>query len=284
MALAFNRRVIASVVDVHGQGKAWEGLRTAFRFEHTSGSRPSPGRVEVYGLARESQVFIKNEGKTVVVQAGYEDAVATVFAGDIAYAYIATRPPEVITTIEAGDGEEVFLTARSSFSLARERTTNEVLDRLLADFGLPIAAVSAGIEHRTLSGPYVAHGRTAFYLDELARDLEFRWFVRDGALVVIDEEAAVTERAQLVTPDTGLIGSPEPLVKRGRSRRPRVTGVQWNMLLSPTARPGDLFQVESRDVNGFFVADKVTHTGDSGFDSQFYTQVEARQRQTRSTT
>jgi hypothetical protein len=47
-------------------------------------------------------------------------------------------------------------------------------------------------------------------------------------------------------------------------------------LLQPTIRPGRRFRLESRDYRGIYRAISVEHSGDSGWETDFYTRISAR--------
>ena len=59
---------------------------------------------------------------------------------------------------------------------------------------------------------------------------------------------------------------------------PTVTdkGIEVVCLLQPLIAPGRRFRIESRDFKGIFRAGEVTHSGDSGWETDFYTKITAR--------
>ena len=84
---------------------------------------------------------------------------------------------------------------------------------------------------------------------------------------------ATAEEAVLLSAETGLVGSPEPVKKKGKP-----TGsVKVKALLNPDIAPQRAVRIESRRVTGFYVVQTANHKLDSGFDASFYTEIEAKE-------
>lgn len=279
MGRQFNRLVSLTAGPTPSSGRQWSNLRTSFKIVHTNDPKPNQSRIEVYGLAPSDQNFLQQDGVKVILEAGYPANFGAVFAGDINRASTSDRPPDVVTLIEAGDGEDAYLTSKISITLGPGTSTQQIIQTLVDAMGLPLAEISSTVPITdTLTG-VTLHGQAYRYLNDYASQLGFTWSIQDGRVQIVTDRESTGAAAISVTPQTGLIGSPEPLIKRAkRGGRPRVVGVKWRMLLQPQARPGQLFQLQSERYQGFYVGQKLTQTGDSGYEDRFFTEVEATEK------
>jgi hypothetical protein len=132
---------------------------------------------------------------------------------------------------------------------------------------------------RVFTSGFVAHGNASSVLTTLLKQQGLGWSVQDGRIEVLGAGEYIANAAVLLTPDTGLVGTPElgsPDVKTGKS----ITKVR--ALLQPLIRPGQRFVVRLRQPADFvrisadqtYVALKVTHHGDT-HGGDFYTDIEA---------
>ena len=89
--------------------------------------------------------------------------------------------------------------------------------------------------------------------------------MQDGTLLIIGQSGTTNTNAVLLTPDTGMIGTPMPIedtvnsLEVGEIRR----GWKVKSLLQGDINPADIIAIESRFVNGQFVIESVEHKGDT---------------------
>jgi hypothetical protein len=266
--------VVVTVRPEAGVGLVWEGLRIKFEVAYARDRKPPTAKIQIWNLSESSRKFIQEQGDTVLLQAGYGLTAGGLFDGDIKRSVIEPGWPDVITKIEAGDGERATLESRISLTLGPGRTTRDQLRELVAATGLRTGVLPDLPDGRQFTGGLTMFGPVRNYLDELADELGADWWVADGQLNMVLQGESLPELAFLVTPDTGLIGSPSELTKT-TSGRVRVIGVKWRMLLAHELRPGRICQLESREFSGQYTVEKVKFTGDSGYDQAFYADVEA---------
>ena len=270
----FNRRVTLQLFADDGTSFRWPDLRTSFRIEYAAERKPAKGRVEVFNQSASSRKWSQSQAIRVQLDAGYGSLSGVVFRGDVSRVSVERKPPEIVTTVEGGDGERAVSDTIVSISLGPNRSTADVLAAIVSALGLPTGSLSALKTPRIMLGGTTLNGPATQYLDQLADELDADWWIADGELQLMARNEALPGIAELVSPDTGLVGSPVELTKTRRNRT-RVVGVKWRMLLRPDARPGKLYQLAARDFAGLYVARKVILTGDSGFDSAFYADIEA---------
>lgn len=111
----------------------------------------------------------------------------------------------------------------------------------------------------------VLNGKSSAKLTALLSAANLEWSIQDGQLQVVERGKALKLDPVVLSPSTGLIGSPD----RGEKGRVEVVS-----LLQPTIIPGRRIRIQSQYVNGDYRAEVVEHDGDTRGQA-FETRVEA---------
>lgn len=200
-------------------------------------------------------------GTVVEIAAGYGNDAPTIFRGTLRRVTEAREGNDWITTITAGDGAYAIRSARVRRSFAADTQLGTVI-RALADamevgYGnLDEVLPSAQFERVGALFPEgtVLHGNAADELTGLCRSAGLEWSVQDGHLLVLQRGAAIRRQSVLLSPDTGLVGSPE---RNGRRR------AKAKALLIPDLVPGRIVDLRSEIVAGEFRILHAEYTGDT---------------------
>lgn len=259
----FGRVVRVEVGQAGAASRAWEGLRVSFEVKKSVGWTPNKATLEIYGLTRDSSHAFQEKDAVVRLAAGY-GTPSELFLGDVDRAVREVSGTEAVTKVEASDGGRVFRRSWISKTFAAGSSSTQILSELVAAAG--VAVVSAtGFSEVLLTQPLVLNGPVRDCLDVLAKAVGAEWSIQGGELQLLPPGALAPGEGVLLTPQTGLVGSPV------RTK----TGVEVTCLLQPLIAPGQRFLLESRDFQGVYKAREVTHKGDSGWETDFYTRVVA---------
>lgn len=227
-------------------------LDIRFKGKRTSAARPGTLELEVYNLseAHRGEVLAARRGTLVELRAGYADACPVVFRGDLRRAVQKRDGVEWITTITAGDGEYAIRTARVARSFAAGVALADVFRALADAMGVgagnvteATAAAGLGTVGSIFPAGTTLHGLAADELTRLCRSAGLTWSVQESTLQLLALGRALQRTAVLLSPDTGLIGSPE--VGQGRAVKARA-------LLIPDLVPGRLVELQSAIVSGTY--------------------------------
>lgn len=260
-------------------------LRVQFRVVKHLRRQPNTCDITISNLSQNSRAALQKKKRVkVILEAGYLSNIAQIFAGESRFVDQVLDHATWNTKIECGDGERAYSYARVAESFKPGTKVSDVVEAVAKQMG---ATVTGHIDElratpeQFLNG-FVAFGKTANELDTLLRSLGFTWSMQDGQVQVLQDAVASGEPVIRLAPDTGLIGSPEhgspdkdvPLPQVSTSAEdvdfsfaakkkqgPAVLKVR--SLLQPGLRPGRRVQVQSRDVNGIFRIEQVTHSGDT---------------------
>lgn len=257
-----------------------EGLDVQFKVRKTSNKEPNTCECSVYNLSQASRALLGEKGIQLTLDAGYVGTLAQIFRGN-ATCYHEHVGADWITRLSIVDGERSYRYALVNENFKPGTMVHHVVARVASALNLDVTdavnLVRANNTEQFTQG-YVAHGRASTELDKLLKGRGFEWSIQDGRLQVLLKGTTTSHREVVLTPDSGLIGSPtfgtasvgnpEPGQKRG----PRV--LKLKSLLQPDLKPGRRVHVESEGIKGTFRILTVTHSGDtSGAD--WYSDVEA---------
>lgn len=266
---AFGRRVRVEFGRPGEIGSSFEDLRVSFKVDKVSGSEPDTAELQVYNLSGTSRAKLEEPGLVVRLLASYGDAEpALLFSGDVEEVSHQWAIPDVATTIKASDGGRALRFGRIAETFRGPVEALRVFERLVERLGVPLVYTDRGLPRVELQSGYVASGPIRRALDELAATLAATWTIQDGGVLLVARGSTSTTTGPLVSTETGLVGSPEK-VDDGEGK------IKATSLLLPRLAPGGRFRLESREFAGFYRATRVEHVGDSGWDTAFYSTIEA---------
>lgn len=241
------------------------GLRIAFEVVKQDGQPLNTCKVTIYNATVTTSQATRRLGTTLQLYAGYGDAAGLIFLGDITRSGYFKERPETRLELESGDGQAAR-TKSASLSLKGEQPVDGILGQLaqIAGLSLDTSAVDAAVSMPSAGGVNL-NGQVLTQVNRVARANRFDWTIEDGRIVVTSRGQATTLPALVVSPSTGMVGSPAP----GEGGR-----ITVKMLLNPEARLRRIIKLESAEYNGYYLIRRVRHAGDSGWAAEYYTEVE----------
>jgi len=250
-----------------------DGLRTTFKLTLDDKPEPNAAEIAVWNLSADSRAQLNGKGFRVILSAGYSTATEQIFSGDVRRFDHQRIGPDWVTKIEVGDGERAFKHARISESFKPGAQLRDVLAKTIGAIGQDPGNALAKIQNIAgeFAGGYVAHGRAALELTRLLEPQGYGWSLQNGRLQILGPGEYTDEEGPLVSPDTGMIGTPEVGSPEAKGK-PAVLKVR--SLLLPRMRPGQRFELRSDAKRGTYRASKVVHSGDTA-GAEWYTEIEA---------
>lgn len=269
MSRLFRRaiRVIVGSQEILGGGLG-DGLRVQFKVKKTTTKEPNDCEVSVFNLSEQHRAALQAKGTPVLVEAGYEDTTSLIFSGISRYIDHTHSGGDWVTKIQCGDGERAYRYAHVAESFRPGTRVADVFAKVASameiDATEAISAVRSMVPEQFAQG-YSAFGKASTEVDRLlvARGLE--WSIQDGRLQVLRKGAAAGGTVVLLSPTTGLVGSPshgtpEHSSKTGKKKAPVLKA---KALLQPAIRAGGTIQIESATIRGNYRVQVLTHSGDT---------------------
>lgn len=260
----FDRKCILTVGEAGARGVQFdERLHVTFRVVKSLGAEINRAEFEVYGLSPESRNRCLQKDLVVQFEAGYVSNYELLTIADITRAVVSYEPPDIITKIEAGDGARALRDRKVNLSFSAGASVQRVFDAVAGELGLGERATGVPVQGEYQEG--VSFSTTAREaLNKVARRAGVVWSIQDGDLYIAKRDLPVDGRGVLLSPGTGLIGSPEPLEDPEPDLETKGgAGYRVRSLLQPKIRPGERVIIEARDVSGVFRVDVVEHVGDT---------------------
>jgi hypothetical protein len=255
-----------------------EQLRVSFEVTRDLEPEPNNATITIYNLAETTRAEMQDDTRSLRVRldVGYDGNLARIFDGDARRVTSRFEGPDVVTKIEAGDGERAFRNARFSRSYPKGTDAKQIVKDLAGSMGLKVPTsaqdVIAGKEFPSgaaIHGPSEASMRTTLKRYGLG------YSVQDGQLQILGEGEARADAAFVIDESTGLIGSPELGLEEGEYGQPGKVRLSCRVLVYPGIVPGSRLSLDARDVKGLFVAERVKHVGDTHA-SPWFTEIEGR--------
>jgi hypothetical protein len=216
------------------------------------GSKPNEASVTIHGLSEQTIAQLEAPNQVMQVLAG-ETVTGSVFIGSISRRGVVTKNslPDRTTTISAKDGRRVYRDTKVSRSYPQNTPVATVVQDLLALATVQGLSLSPSNVYPTDSFPagWAFQGRWRQALTEILAPRGFYWTIQSRVLYVLNEASTAPGNVPLVSPDTGLIGSPTRTDK----------GCSLVSVLNPGIVAGRGVQVRSQFFNGLYRAVNVTH-------------------------
>lgn len=264
------------------------GINIEFQVDADRSAGPNAMTAAVYGLTEDRRYQLRKSPRVMVeLRVGYTvDNMFTIFKGNLRSSSVQKEGTEIVTRLEAGDGEwaqdEWFA---KSYGKGTRLIT--VLDDLVAAMGVDrgnLDVVESSGEGNGIPLVFV-NGATfsGHATDQFARLMGgrgFEWCIQNNVVQVVRVGSAISDASAIpvLTPTTGLIGVPA-INNQGV--------MTCDTIMIPRIRPGRLIDVESRFLGDKgnrptsrirFVVTKAAFTG-SLYGPDFKIGVEGRKRE-----
>ena len=242
-------------------GESREILRVTFRVAKNNKGEPNQCELDIYNLSPDRRQVVENEGADVVIEAGYTGQISQIFKGDLSFGENLREGTDWITSLEVADGGKQVRKARVQRQTAAGASITTVMEDLTATLGLDIGNLRDKLGEGSLregldsfSTGRVLSGATWGELKRLTRSLGLEVSIQDGSLQFLRPGEATNEGPAIVDQSTGLVGSPE----RGDKGI-----VKCTTLIRPQINPGRRVRLTSAALDGDYVCQSITHTGDT---------------------
>jgi len=257
MGFLWGRQAVLTFGVKGEQGVRATGLRISF--DVTKETEKNNAKITVYNLNEANRGILKNSSKLAVrLDVGYiQDRVDMLWTGDITRAASWKENGDWITEIISGDGDQAktegFIDKSYAAGTDLKSVIKDVVQSLKNAGGLAIGDMSKIVTDIAQNG-FAASGAAKNVMDALMARQGKDWSIQDGEIVILDKNAATTEEAVVLTPNTGLIGS--PII--------REKGVEVKALIQTTRlRPGRALKLESALFKGTYRIAKSHYIGDT---------------------
>ena len=270
MTVLFDRKVRVQVDEY-----VIEELDVAFEIvKSLSAQTPNSAEIRIWNLNVEHRKRLQELEKVYVsLEAGYVGGTSLLFRGDLRDVLSTREGSDWITTVTSDSGR-LARKRRILKSFAPGATVQDVLTTAAKAMGVRLGNTAAKTVSAKIQGTqaskffngYALAGAIEGELDRLARSCGLEWSIQDDELQFLDQGKPLQELGIELTPNTGLIGSPEPGNKGITEAR---------CLMIPDLFPGRRIRITSEHVSGIYRAETTKHTGNTA-ERDWYVDLELR--------
>ena len=267
MGQLWNRKAIVTMGPKGGQGVRIEGLRVSFDIEKTNEKSANNAKVLIYNLNESNKSLLKTkEDLSLTLEVGYgANSVDLLFTGDIVRSTTQRRGADFVSTIEIDDGDEALTkaTLEKSYEAGTDMKT-VIQDALqsMKDTGQVVIGSIGSIKDDIAQNGFSASGLASSIVEQITSKQGLEFSIQDNETQILEAAEDTGEEAIVLTPSTGLIGSPRiGLIGKEATKQ---DGIEFKALIQTTRfKPGRKVKIKSREVDGFFKILKSKFAGDT---------------------
>lgn len=266
-------------IEVLAGGKKFEslgknGLDIDLDINFSDGKDPDVSEVTIYNLSDDSINQIKKDGYCIV-NAGYKHMgnKGNVLSGDIEEVTTTWQGLDKETKIKVTDGGKKWRKAKISKTYKENTKASVIMRDVINIMGYEIVELKPKNDKVYKLGKTV-NGFCSDILKMLVKDTESKMFVNKNRIIIRDQEKG-TKTGFVLSPETGLIGSPtlnkddtgdkssDVDTDKGKKEN-KEEKKTWEVtcLLNPKIETDSVIQVKSKVLNGTFRVIKGKHTKD----------------------
>ncbi len=247
-------------------------LRCVFKVKKTVRPEPNTATVQVFNLADPSRHVLEDASKLVMrLEAGYVDTgTSQLYLGQVRSAWTTLDGTTSTTTITTGDSEKEIAEARIHVPIGPGVPVAHALQAIakalkVGDGNIAQAIVllqTKGVAAMFGPGRMIS-GNAARELTDICRSARLEWSIQDGQLQILDLNKPLADKAILLSPDTGLEGSPTIDYNATSKGKKGGVYVKAKVRLIPELAPGRKVVFDSKFVKGGFRIEEIEYSGDT---------------------
>lgn len=256
-------------------------LDVAFSVTKTLKKEPNTCDLTIYNLNPDHRSQLA-QVKTpwVKIEAGYKgDGTgsgnkALIFHGQLRGVHSYREGPDWITELHSGDGEKALKNARINKSYSKGTRVGTIIDDLVEAMGIGKgnSQVKSWLAKWTSGGSEILNGLVLSgscreELTGILKSMGMEWSVQDGELQILDTGKPLEGVAVVLSPSTGLVGSPT-LGSEGI--------ISITSLMNGAIVPGSTISLDSSEMpKGFYRAERCDYVGETA-GQDWYVNIEAK--------
>lgn len=247
----------------------------SFNIKKDNNKDPNQGEITIYNLSDDTVNYINRSIRNnlaVALSVGYEGQELTmIFKGTVQWVSDSFNNTERRTVLHCLDGGINIAEARTSRSYPKGTKVKKVVGDLVKDLGTTEGNIHIDTE-QTLSSSTVMCGNTSHYLENICRGIDHNVSIQDGSVYVTPRSQMSSARCAYISPETGLVGSPEPfhndikptkkVTKSTKKAKKPTDGVKFKCEMNGAILPEKTVWLKSHDYDGAFKVVSVVHSGD----------------------
>lgn len=217
--------------------------------------------IKIFNLSEDSRKKLQGMRDVFVsLEAGYAQGQSLIYRGELREAWSTKDGDNWITVISSAEAAKKRKKKRINKSFPAGTSVSAIIVACAKALQVGLGNVekkAAGArpwdgQSASFATGYVASGDAVSQLDRVCRSCGIEWSIQDNQLQLLDRGAALQEKGILLTPQSGLLESPE--LGKGNVVRCRAAMI-------PGLYPGRRVELRSRHVSGVYRIETTHHKG-----------------------
>ena len=238
-----------------------EPLHISFSIQKSELEPQNTGRVSIWNLNDQHISALEKKDCVVALRAGYGNRLPLIFTGVISHVVTSMDGSDRVTEIECVDNmveiRDTFVSVSYSGIVSWENifedAANQMGVAIVYGHDVSFTAVTNGFSFIGKARDLVSKGCSCCGLS---------WSIQNGVIQIKKPQGTLTREAFLLSPDTGLIGSPERVCETSDSGD-TMRGWDVTYLLNGAININDYVKLHSKSATGYFRVYSIEVTGDN---------------------
>jgi len=247
-------------------------IRITFSVEVTNNSaQPFNSTITIYNLSKSTRSFIRDQGQSVELFAGYADNVSLIFTGKITRLLVDEKQSLVDNQRVATDITTKITLADAIFDIHQTvfkrfysgvASIRSIVSDVLDGVGLAVIGLNNIPDINFLN--FAFDGRSSDAIDQILTKTGVTWVIDRTVVIFSKAGGRVNSNKVIVNAGTGLL----------TASRTEGGGVRFKTLLNINLSLSSTIKIKSETIEGEFKVISISHRGDNE-QGEFSTEVEA---------
>lgn len=244
-------------------------LHISFSIEKSTAETANTAKIQVWNLSPTNLKILDKKDCVVELQAGYEDQIALILAGNVVTSTTDLDNADMLTEIEVVDGRVALRDTYITVSYKGKTNTKTIFNYIAGAMGVSVV-YSPKCTFKDLPNGFSYVGPAKNALKKLCRATGLAWSIQNQVLQIRRPSEAISTRGYLLSADTGLLGVPKRITIEAQtssssdeSRTENQIGYEVKYLMNGAIGVNDYVRLESSKVRGYFRVYKLTIDGDN---------------------
>lgn len=245
-------------------------IRCQFTCEAGDSSSANTGKIILWNLSDETLRLLEQEDCLVELCAGYGSDIPLIMAGTLTYCTTTRSGADQQTEIEFEDGFVAMRDATLSLGYSGQIEGKKIVSDAAAAMGCEVKYSPKAALRDFTNFAFVGSAKNL--IDQICSISKMRWSLQNGIIQICAPNESLTTAVYLLSPSTGLVGSPKPIYESSATSDPTgdnatksraKKGVEIQYLLNGHIQVDDLVRVESKRFSGQYRVSQIVFSGDS---------------------
>lgn len=234
----------------------------SFSLEKSDTDTANTGKITVYNLNKEQLNILSQPDCNVALRAGYGANMPLIGSGTVTYSSTSLEGADHATEIEFTEGLTSLRDTYSAVGLSGSISAKRVIEHFANEMGVAVA-YSKSVSFVQIRNGFSYVGSAQNGLSKICKMCGLSWTLQNGVLQIRANNEAISNKAYLMSPETGLIDIPKKITISGSGDTDEMKGYEISYLMNGAIGINDCVKIQSKVICGVYRVMKLSISGDS---------------------